>query len=247
MNLFFWSTGASLLVSLISLVGILSFFLKNDRAEKTLLVLVGFSAGTLIGGALLHLLPEALEKLDKENVFILVIIGFILFFILERYIHWRHCHKEHCDIHSFTYLNLIGDGIHNFADGLVISTSFFVGIPFGVITTLMIIFHEIPQEIGDFAVLIYGGWKKTSALIFNFLSALSCVLGAWAGFLFAGKTELLIKMLFPLVAGGFIYIAACDLIPEMHKEQQRLRGVVSTLAFICGILFIIVIKRILPH
>ncbi len=244
---FFWALGASISVSLISLIGIFSLLIKEKLLERVLFLLIGFSAGGLIGGAFLHLLPEALEQSNSNVVFTYTILGFILFFILERYFHWRHCHEGVCDIHAFTYLNLIGDGIHNFSDGLVIGASFAVNLHFGVITTLVIIFHEIPQEIGDFAVLIYGGFSKSKALVYNFLSALTCILGTLIGFRLSENIHNFLIFVLPVVAGGFIYIAACDLIPELHKQPDLKKSVSSIFAFACGVLFILLARNLGGH
>ncbi|MFA5410765.1 MAG: ZIP family metal transporter [Candidatus Omnitrophota bacterium] len=244
---FLWAITASIIVSLVSLVGIFSLLIKEGWLNKILLILIGFSAGALIGGAFLHLLPEALEELDSLYVFSCVILGFIIFFVLERYFYWRHCHNGVCSIHAFTYLNLIGDGIHNFTDGLVIGASFLVGTHFGVITTVVIIFHEIPQEIGDFGVLVYGGFTKVRALIFNFISALSCILGTVAGYLAAANIENFSPYLLSFTAGGFIYIAACDLIPELHKQPDLKKSLASMLAFLLGILFILSARAMQGH
>jgi zinc and cadmium transporter len=244
---FLWAISASIIVSLISLIGIFSLLLKDKLLDKILILLIAFSAGGLIGGAFLHLLPEALEQSNNPNIFIYVILGFILFFILEKYLHWRHCHKGTCDIHAFTYLNLIGDGIHNFSDGLVIAASFVVSIHFGVITTLVIIFHEVPQEIGDFGVLVYGGFHKAKALAYNFVFALTCVIGTIVGYYLSENIKNFSLYLLPITAGGFIYIAACDLIPELHKEPDLKRAAFSMLAFLCGILFILLARLIPAH
>ena len=246
MTNFLWALGASIVVSLISLIGIFALLLKDKLLNRTLLLLVGFSAGALIGGAFLHLLPEALEQTNSQTVFGYAILGFIFFFILERYFYWRHCHEGICDIHAFTYLNLIGDGIHNLTDGLVIGASFTVSIHFGIITTLMIVFHEIPQEIGDFGVLVYGGFSKARALLFNFASALTCVLGTIIGYHLSARLGSFSVFLIPLTAGGFIYIAACDLIPELHKQPGLRRATFSVVAFSCGILFIL-LARMYSH
>ena len=210
-------------------------------------MVIGFSAGGLLGAAFLHLLPEALELSRSNTVFLYVIVGFIVFFILEKYIHWRHCHHESCDTHAFTYLNLIGDGVHNFIDGLVIAASFVISFHFGVITTLAIIFHEIPQEIGDFGVLLYGGFSKQKALFFNFVTALTCVLGAVIGYPLAQKVGNFSAYLLPITAGGFIYIAACDLVPEIHKHADQKKSVYSMAAFLGGIIFILLARSIGPH
>ena len=156
---------AVLIVSLISLIGIFFISLKKKILDKLLLILVAFASGALLGGAFLHLLPEAYEECACQMVFVMVLFGIIFFFLMEKLLYWRHCHKGKCDIHAFTYLNLIGDGIHNFIDGLIIAAGFLGSIPLGITTTLAIIFHEIPQEIGDFGVLVYGGFSRRKALI----------------------------------------------------------------------------------
>jgi len=243
----FWALGASFLVSIISFVGILSFLIKEKLLNSILLLLIGFSAGGLIGGAFLHLLPEALEKAGMQIVFTYLIIGFISFFFLERYFHWRHCHKGVCDVHAFTYLNLVGDGVHNFTDGLVIGASFLVGIHFGIITTLVVITHEVPQEIGDFAVLIYGGFDKFKALFFNFISALSCILGTVLSYFISAKIENFSAFLLSFTAGGFIYIAACDLIPELHKQPDSKKSILAMFTFLCGIFFVVITRLMHSH
>ncbi len=247
MTNFIWALAASIAVSLISLIGIFSLILKEGWLEKILFTLIGFSAGGLIGGAFLHLLPEALEESASASVFSYLILGFIYFFILEKYLHWRHCHEEDCKIHVFTYLNLIGEAIHNFSDGLVIGVSFLVGVNFGIVTTLMIILHEIPHEIGNFAVLVYGGFSKLKALYCNFFTALTCILGAIIGFFISLHLKNFSAFLLPFTAGGFIYIGACDLIPELHKQPELKKSILSMAAFILGILFILLARAMHCH
>jgi len=242
-----WAVGASVAVSLVSLIGIFSLLLREGWLNKILFMLIGFSAGGLIGGAFLHLLPEALEQAPSQVIFSYLILGFIAFFIMEKYLHWRHCHEGICSVHAFTYLNLIGDGIHNFTDGLVIGASFLVSINFGTITTLMIIMHEIPQEIGDFGVLVYGGFSKFKALYCNFVIALTCVLGTIVGYFISVYIHNFSPFLLPFTAGGFIYIAACDLVPELHKQKDLKKSAASMFAFLCGILFIFLIRMTHNH
>ncbi|MDD5681652.1 MAG: ZIP family metal transporter [Candidatus Omnitrophica bacterium] len=234
---FIWALGASIVISLISFVGVVSLLFKENILNKILLLLISFSAGALIGGAFLHLIPEAVEKGGHNEVYLFVIVGFILFFILEKYLHWRHCHKGKCEIHTFTYVNLIGDGVHNFIDGLIIGSSFVVNVNFGLATSFAIIMHEIPQEIGDFGVLVYGGLNKNKALFYNFLSALTAVLGTVIGYALANTSDAFLKLLMPIAAGGFIYIASCDLIPELHKEQDIKKATLSMGVFILGVAF----------
>lgn len=244
---FIFALAASLAVSMVSLIGIITLFLKDGRLDRILILLIGFSAGGLIGGAFLHLLPESLEQKPAEAVFAYLIIGFIAFFILEKYLHWRHCHKGVCAIHAFTYLNLVGDSVHNFADGLVMGASFLVSINFGIITTLVIIFHEIPQEIGDFGVLIYGGFSKSKALFCNFITAFTCVLGTITGYFISEYIKDFSSFLLPFTAGGFIYIAACDLVPEIHKQPGLKKSVASMIAFLSGIIFILLARMFSIH
>ena len=236
-----WILAATIIVSLAAIVGVFSLFWSRKSLDKILLVLVGFSAGALLSGAFFHLLAEAIEETDSTLVFAIMFLGFALFFLIERFLHWHHCHQGVCDTHPVTYLILIGDGIHNFIDGLIIAASFLIGVEFGIITTIMIIGHEVPQEIGDFAVLIYGGFSRAKALFFNFISQATAILGGIIGFLMAAQTEFVVFLL-PFAAGGFIYIAASDLIPELHKESNMKKSLVSFLFFLFGIAFLLGLK-----
>jgi len=241
-----WILVSTFLVSLISLIGIFTFLVKEKQLYRILFYLIGFSAGTLIGSAFLHILPESLEKNSSMFVFSWLIAGIVLFFFMERYFFWRHCHEEgKCKVHSFTYLNLIGDGFHNFLDGMIIAASFMVSVQVGIVTTLAVIFHEIPQELGDFGVLIYGGFSKSRALLCNFISALAAMVGALVGYFIAGAASGFSSIILPLTAGGFIYIATSDLIPELHKESDLKRSTMAFLAFLCGIGFMAVTKLFL--
>jgi zinc and cadmium transporter len=239
---FIWAVGASIVVSLISFIGIFALILKEKTLDQILILLVGISGGALIGAAFFHLIPEALEKSPAVTVFTYLTVGFILFFALERYLRWRHCHEEHCEIHPFSYLNLVGDGIHNLIDGIIIGSSFAVDIRFGLITTTVIVLHEIPQEAGDFGVLVYGGMHKHKALFYNFLSALTAVAGSIIGFYFSERAVLFSQFMIPFAAGGFIYVASCDLIPEIHKQSEVKKATLSMAFFIAGIFFMLVLK-----
>ncbi|RJQ15925.1 ZIP family metal transporter [Candidatus Woesearchaeota archaeon] len=233
---------ASLVVSLLSLVGVFFLSIKEKTLSKILLHLVGFSAGALIGGAFLHLIPEIVEESSGISVFIYLIIGIGVFFILERLIHWHHCHEEICEVHTFTYMNLVGDSIHNFLDGIVIATAFLVDVHLGIVTTIVIIAHELPQEIGDFGVLLHGGWSKGKALFWNFMTAITAIIGALLGFFLSTKIEHFNSFLIPFAAGGFIYIAMSDLIPELHKEQQISKALVHFGFFALGVGLMLAIK-----
>jgi zinc and cadmium transporter len=228
---------STFLVSLISLIGIITLIIKKKLFDKILLLLVGFSAGALMGGAFLHLIPEAIEKSVKIDIFLNLLFGFVLFFFLEKLLYWRHCHDEKCKVHAFSYLNLVGDFVHNFIDGLIIAASFITDINLGISTTLAIAFHEIPQEIGDFGVLVYGGFKKSKALILNFLTALSAILGGIIGYVISSHIEYFTTFLLPFAAGGFIYIASSDLIPEIKNIEDLKKSMLTFSVFLMGISF----------
>jgi len=233
---------ATFIVSLISFVGVICLALKENILNKILLVLIGLSAGALMGGAFLHLLPEAVEKSTGLDVYLFVLTGFILFFLIEKVLHWRHCHKGECDVHTFQYMNLVGDSIHNFIDGMIMAASFVVSVPLGITTTIAISTHEIPQEIGDFGVLLYGGFSKRRAITLNFIVALTAVLGGIVGYFVSNLIENIVLFILPFAAGGFIYIAATDLVPEIRKELDMRKYMATLLVFICGILIMWVTK-----
>lgn len=240
---FLFAIIASVTVSLISLIGIFALLVKDDVLKKAMIYLVAFAAGGLIGGAFFDLIPEAAEYIeDITQLFLYVILGYMLFFVLEKYLHWRHCHSPECKLHQFTYLNIVGDIVHNFSDGLIIGAVFLVDIKIGIATTLAIIFHEIPHEIGNFTVLVYGGFSKTRALLFNFLSALFAIAGTIVGYYLAGNISGFSRFLLPAAAGGFIYIASCDLIPELHKETGGRKSAFIMLAFSVGIILMYLLK-----
>ncbi len=227
-----------IIISLVSLVGIFTFLFKKERMTDLLLFLVSFSSGSLLGGAFLHLLPETAAEFGfGMGTGLYAVSGIVLFFILEKFIHWRHCHipTSHSHPHPFAYMNLVGDGLHNLIDGLVIGASYIVSIPLGVATSLAVLFHEIPQEMGDFGVLVHGGFKKKRALILNFLTALTAVIGAVIGIALGGSAENFIPFILPFTAGGFLYIAGSDLIPELHKECRAQRSLVQLIGIILGI------------
>ena len=234
-------------IALIAFIGIFTLSLKDKLLNKILLILVSLSAGALMGGAFLHLIPEAVEGNEGTDIFPFILIGFVLFFIIEKVLHWRHCHKGKCDVHTFHYMNLIGDSIHNFIDGLIISAGFITSIPLGITTTIAIAAHEIPQEIGDFGVLIYGGFEKKKAIVLNFVVALTIVAGGVVGYFISRSIEQAVVFLLPFAAGGFIYIAATDLVPEIKKEMNIKKSMATMMVFICGILMMWMVKILFSH
>ena len=238
-----WIILATFINGLVALLGVFTLGLKKESLEKVILGLVAFSAGALLSGGLFHLASKSLQNLTSNMTFGILIGGFTLFFVMEKFLHWHHCHEQEDDCpHPFTYLILIGDGLHNFIDGLVIAASFLVNASFGAITTILIIGHEIPQELGDFGVLLHGGMKKKKALFYNFISQLTAVVGGIIGFFIGSQFT---QYLIPLAAGGFVYIAASDLIPEIRKENKIKDIVISFLLFFVGIGFMLALKLIL--
>jgi len=226
-----------IIVSLVSLIGIVTLASRKGL-NKILRILVSFAAGSMAGAAFLVLLPEAVETGASQSVFGFMLLGIIIFFILESFLHWYHCHKGDCKAHRFTYLNLIGDGLHNFIDGAVIAASYLVSLPLGVVTTIAVIFHEIPQEIGDFCILVYGGFSKRKALLYNLLSGLTAVVGALFVYFFKFGIGNYSALLVAFAAGSFIYMATADLIPELHKETKIKKSALQLVLFLLGVILI---------
>jgi len=250
MSILFYILISTFLISLIAFVGAVLLFLKEELLNKILLILVSFSAGALIGGAFLHLIPEAIKEVGVEDdsllkIFLYLIFGFCIFFILEQFIKWHHHHStQHPEILTFSYLILISDGLHNFIDGLIIAGSFIVSIPLGIVTALAVAFHEIPQEIGDFGILIYSGFEKIKALLLNFLSAVFAILGGVIGFFLFRKIEEGILFFLAFTAGSFIYIAASDLIPQIKEEWNFKKSLIHFFVFLLGIVLMLLIKLV---
>ncbi|MDD5626413.1 MAG: ZIP family metal transporter [Patescibacteria group bacterium] len=238
MTIWLYTIASVVIVSLISLVGIFFLSLNKERLQKILLYLVSFAVGGLFGDAFIHLLPQAFQsETDHLLISLLILAGICLFFILEKVVRWRHCHipnsKTH--IHPVVPMNLIGDGLHNLTDGMIIAASYSLDFSLGLATTLAVILHEIPQEIGDFGVLVYGGLSVKKAVIFNFLSASTAILGAVIALLVGSVVAGFSSIILPIAAGGFIYIAGADLIPELHHEFNPKTSIKQLMAIISGI------------
>ncbi len=230
--------GAIAIVSAISLIGVITLSLSTKRLKSVSLLLVSLAAGTLIGDTFIHLLPEALEEsADPSRIWYGVIGGIILFFILEKIIHWRHCHLPTASDHPHPLgtMNFIGDGLHNFFDGMLIAGAFAVDSTLGIATTIAVIFHEIPQEIGDFGIMIHAGYSKGKALFLNFASSLFAFAGAAIVMIWATVSEQAGEWLIPVTAGGFLYIAVSDLIPELKKENGTIASLSQLLLIIVGL------------
>lgn len=242
-----WIVSSSLLMSAIALVGSVTLILKEQTLQKILLPLVAFAAGSLIGGAFLHMMPAGLLKYEGDDAFYLwILLGFSVFFALEQLLHWHHCHRAETSCKQpLTYLILIGDGLHNFIGGLAIAGTFLIDIQLGIMAWLAAAAHEIPQELGDFAVLVHGGWGKRKALLFNVLSALTFLVGGLTAYMVSFKIN--IDFLVPFAAGNFLYIGASDLVPEVNKHGNIKANLIHFASFSAGIALMWIIKVGLGH
>ncbi len=231
-----------LIVSIVSLVGIVSLILKREILNKITLLLVSLAVGTLFGDVFLHLIPETYEKINNSlKIGLLVVSGILLFFVLEKFLRWRHVHITGDSVKPVAFINIVGDGLHNFIDGVLISASYAVSIELGIATTITVLMHEIPQEIGDFGILIHSGFSPKKALLFNFASALSSFLGVFLVMWLSKSAEDLVYMLIPVTAGGFIYIAGSDLIPELHHKTDIKNSLLQFVFMIAGIVIMAVL------
>ena len=253
--------------------------IKENILDKILFILVAFATGTILASALFDLIPESLHHLEELNsegasiaesiLFILVIFGYVMFFVIERFIYWFHGHahekedqlvcysgideggalsmKRKNSVKSFAFLNLIGDGLHNFLDGIIIMVAFLSGTKNGIVVTLAVIFHEFPQEIGDFGILIYGGFSKKKALLFNFLSGMVALIGGVFAFVLSDISKIFNFFFLAFSGGGFLYLASTELMPELLKQKDLKKSIIQALIFLSGLILIIALVLILPH
>lgn len=240
----FYILAATFVISLLSLVGVIFMSKNAEFLDKIVFLLVGLSTGTLLGSAFLHLIPESLEFLDIETVSLITLASFVFFFFIEKFLHWHHHHdsSEHAANH-LGHINLLGDAVHNFIDGLIIAASFAVNFQLGLATSIAIVLHEVPQEIGDFAVLIYSGMTRQKAIFYNFVVALTAVAGGILGYLFISSSEILIGYLLPVAAGGFLYISTSDLVPEIREEKDPSKSLKALALFLVGIAIMYVFRH----
>ncbi len=268
-----------LMIGCFSLIGIFMISLRENTLDKILFILVALATGTILATALFDLIPESLHHLEELNtegagiaeslLFTFVILGFVIFFIIERFIYWFHGHAHEKDnqlvcydnltegvdqvvergnkIKNFAILNLIGDGLHNFLDGIIIIVAFLSGFRNGIIITLAVLFHELPQEIGDFGILIYGGFSKKKALLFNFSSAMVALLGGLLAYFLSNTIELFNLFFLAFSGGGFLYLASAELMPELTKQKNLKKSIIQTLIFLCGLILIMSLVILLPH
>lgn len=239
-TVYLYSISSVIIVSLVSLLGIFFISLKEDTLKKYMFVLISLATGALLGDAFIHLIPQAFKSsIDPTSLSLAIIGGILIFFILEKALHWHHHHNGEGEAHAIQPVGrmiLASDAVHNFIDGLIIGASYLVSVEVGIATTIAIVLHEIPHEIGDFGVLINSGYKVARALWLNFFTALTAVFGTILALVLGTTSFPSTPWLVPFAAGGFIYIALSDLIPEMHKTKLAKDSLLQVVAILVGIM-----------
>jgi zinc and cadmium transporter len=215
-----WVIVFSVLGSAGAIAGAAWLLVFQESTRKTLLpCLLSYATGTLLAAAFLGMIPNALQQNTAIEISATILAGIVIFFILEKMVIWRHCHTAECEVHAAAGpLILIGDAFHNFVDGFVIAAAFLTSVPLGIAASLAVIAHEIPQEVGDFAILLDNGYSKTRALTLNLLSSLATLPGAVIAYFFLGATREAVPFILALSAASFIYIAIADLVPGLHRQ-----------------------------
>jgi zinc and cadmium transporter len=229
-----WIVVSGLAMSAVALVGGVSVLLRDRGFERLVLPLVALAAGALLGGAMFHMLPESLELFGNElSVFVWVVAGLFSFHVLEQFLHWHHCHRPVGQHRPLGYLILAADGLHNMIGGAAVGGAFVVDVRLGLVTWLVAAAHEVPQELGDFGILVHSGWSARHALVYNLLSALTFPLGGLAAYALAGNFD--VAVLVPFAAGNFIYIAVADLLPEITSQPALIEKLLHTATFALGL------------
>jgi zinc and cadmium transporter len=243
---FWWILGSGVAMSAIALVGSVTLLLSDRTLRRVVSPLVALAAGSLLGGAFFHMLPAASRRMtDLGLVFLWTMVGFAVFLALEQFLHWHHCHREEADCRQpLGYLILLGDGLHNFLGGIGVAAVFLIDIRLGIMAWIAAAAHEVPQELGDFGVLIHSGWSKRRALLFNLLSGLTFPAGGLLAYLAAGSGD--IPFLVPFAAGSFIYIGASDLIPQVNRHDNVSGNMIHFSAFAAGLLLLWLL-RVVGH
>jgi zinc and cadmium transporter len=236
-TIWFYALASVIAVSAIALIGLAVVAVQPQRLRRILFALISLAAGSMFGDVFIHLLPESYaQSEDHVTTALMVLAGIFGFFSLEKFLRWRHEHLVDAQvrIQPVGYLNLVADGVHNLIDGMLIGGAYLASVPIGFATTLAVILHEIPQEIGDFGVLLQAGLSTTKALAFNLLSAALAIVGALIILVASSSSAPLVGIMLPLTAGSFIYIAGADLLPELHKELTPAKSIVQLIAMLIG-------------
>jgi len=233
-------------MSAIALVGSTTLLMKKATLDRTIMPLVAFAAGSLLGGAFFHMLPAASQAIpDPTRVYLWTLAGFTVFFALEQFLHWHHCGRAASDCRQpLTYLILIGDGLHNFLGGIGVGALFLTDIRLGIAGWFAAAAHEVPQELGDFAVLIHGGWSRKKALLFNLISGFTFLLGGILAWMASSALD--VSFLIPFAAGNFIYIGASDLVPEVNKHVDPVTNTIHFLSFVAGVVLLWLMRLAIP-
>ncbi len=234
-----------LAVSLVSLIGVATISMREELLRQAIFVMVSLAVGAMFGDTFIHLLPESFQRARATTeTAVYILAGIFTFFVLEKFLLWRHDHAPQSanTIRPIGYTTLIADGLHNFIDGLIIGASYLVGTPIGLATTIAVLLHEVPHEIGNFGILLHAGFSKSKALWLNFLSATLAIVGALVALVVSSRLSHFSIVVLPITAGGFIYLAGCDLVPELHKERKPLKSLVQLIAIGIGVLLMLLLK-----
>ena len=216
--------------------------IKEPARARLIPWLISYAVGALLGASMLEILPKALEQLAPPQVFATLLVGILLFFVLEKLVLWRHCHTHDCEVHDGAVLPVVvGDGFHNFVDGAVIAAAAMTSIPLGITTAVAVTAHEIPQEVGDFAILLHAGYSRSKALMLNVISALANVAGAMAAFFAFDRLPALLPYFLALSAASFLYVAMADLIPGLHRGRTDASSLRQILLIAAGVLTMLVV------
>ncbi len=239
-----WIIGFSILGSVGAIAGAALFLFFPQRIRNLLIPsLISYATGTLLGAAFLGMIPAALKLAPATSVLATVLAGMVIFFVLEKLVLWRHCHESECEVHGHAApLILVGDAFHNFVDGVVIAAAFLTSIPLGIATSLAVIAHEVPQEVGDFGILLNSGYGRTKALVLNGLSAVATLPGAVLTYFWLGEVRNAVPYILAISAASFIYIAAADLIPGLHRKVTPLATLFQLVLLLAGIGTIILFR-----
>lgn len=241
-----WLLFSGLLLGFISLIGSIAILMNREVLDRIQLPLVAFAAGSLIGGALFHMIPAAVSEMnDSFALYVWLASGFMSFFALEQFLNWQRCQSHSpTKVKPLTYLLLLADSFHNFLDGILVAASFLTDVQLGIVAWVATAAHEVPQKLGDIAVLLEGGWSKTQALTYNTLSALTLIAGGLLAYVVSAKLE--VTFLIPFAAGNFLYIGAADLIPEIKVGHDAKTNLIHFFAFAFGIAWLLALRFIFP-
>ena len=235
-----WIVISGLAMSAVALVGGVSVLLPDRIFRRLLLPVVALAAGALLGGAMFHMLPQALTAIDNPLVvFVWVVAGLFVFHVLEQFLHWHHCHRPVAEHEPLGYMILVADGLHNLVGGLAVGSAFVLDVRLGIVTWLVAVAHELPQELGDFGILVHSGWSIRHALLYNFFSALTFPVGGVLAYVASGRVE--VVFLVPFATGNFIYIALADLLPEITTSPEPRTKVLHTVSFAVGLALLLAV------